>query len=96
MRIAAPVTMMGTRVGILLSDVFYTQAFVEQYAALTQTGINIFAAQQLSVGTLPDLPGLDVCGFMRPADEVGGDYYDILMSNGILHIGIGDVTGAMA
>ena len=30
---------------------------------------------------------------MQPADEVGGDYYDVLKKNGILHIGIGDVTG---
>ncbi len=37
---------------------------------------------------------IDVAGFMSPADEVGGDYYDILPlpNDGIL-IGIGDVTG---
>lgn len=36
---------------------------------------------------------LDIAGFMMPADEVGGDYYDVLKSNGNLKIGIGDVTG---
>ena len=30
---------------------------------------------------------------MKPADEVGGDYYDILTMNGVVTIGIGDVTG---
>ncbi len=30
---------------------------------------------------------------MQPADEVGGDYYDVLQKHGVLHIGIGDVTG---
>jgi serine phosphatase RsbU (regulator of sigma subunit) len=30
---------------------------------------------------------------MQPADEVGGDYYDILPHEGGLKIGIGDVTG---
>jgi serine phosphatase RsbU (regulator of sigma subunit)/DNA-binding LacI/PurR family transcriptional regulator len=37
--------------------------------------------------------GLEIVGFMKPADEVGGDYYDVLKENGMIHIGIGDVTG---
>ena len=37
--------------------------------------------------------GLDVAGFMEPAKEVGGDYYDVLNYNGQVKIGIGDVTG---
>ncbi len=37
--------------------------------------------------------GLDIAGFMQPADEVGGDYYDVLQQNGRIKIGIGDVTG---
>ncbi|HAG84628.1 MAG TPA: serine/threonine protein phosphatase [Cyanobacteria bacterium UBA12227] len=36
---------------------------------------------------------LDIAGFMEPADEVGGDYYDVLHTDGIVTIGIGDVTG---
>lgn len=36
---------------------------------------------------------LDIVGYMEPADEVGGDYYDILYVDGIVTIGIGDVTG---
>jgi len=42
---------------------------------------------------LSQFDGLDITGFMRPADEVGGDYYDILQYDGRLKIGIGDVTG---
>lgn len=42
---------------------------------------------------LSQFDGLDIAGFMRPADEVGGDYYDILQHDGRLKIGIGDVTG---
>jgi PAS domain S-box-containing protein len=37
--------------------------------------------------------GLDIAGFMEPAAEVGGDYYDVLQQNGRVKIGIGDVTG---
>lgn len=42
---------------------------------------------------LQELKGVHVAGFMRPADEIGGDYYDILSQHDRLTIGIGDVTG---
>ncbi|MEH1830144.1 MAG: AAA family ATPase [Nostoc sp.] len=42
---------------------------------------------------LSQIPGLEIAGFMEPADEVGGDYYDVLQDRGLVKIGIGDVTG---
>jgi|GEM_PF-1274569 len=36
---------------------------------------------------------LDIAGFMEPADEVGGDYYDVLRYGSTIKIAIGDVTG---
>jgi phosphoserine phosphatase RsbU/P len=42
---------------------------------------------------LEQISGLDIAGYMEPADEVGGDYYDILRSRDGVKIGIGDVTG---
>ncbi len=42
---------------------------------------------------LNNIKELDIAGFMEPADEVGGDYYDVLQQNGRIKIGIGDVTG---
>jgi two-component system sensor histidine kinase ChiS len=42
---------------------------------------------------LGTIAGLDIAGFMEPAEEVGGDYYDVLKYNDSLKIGIGDVTG---
>lgn len=42
---------------------------------------------------LSQIPGLEIAGFMEPADQVGGDYYDVLANNGAAKIGIGDVTG---
>jgi phosphoserine phosphatase RsbU/P len=42
---------------------------------------------------LAQIPDLDVAGFMQPASEVGGDYYDVVYHNGQVKIGIGDVTG---
>ncbi|MGA9380541.1 MAG: PP2C family protein-serine/threonine phosphatase, partial [Phormidium sp.] len=42
---------------------------------------------------LKQIVDLDISGFMAPAHEVGGDYYDVLQQNGKVRIGIGDVTG---
>ena len=36
---------------------------------------------------------LDIACFMEPADEIGGDYYDVLQHEHGVRIGIGDVTG---
>jgi phosphoserine phosphatase RsbU/P len=39
-------------------------------------------------------PGADVCAFSRPANTVGGDFYEILpMGDGRLMIAVGDVAG---
>ena len=42
---------------------------------------------------LKAIEGLDIAAYMAPADEVGGDYYDVLDCDGIVTLGIGDVTG---
>ncbi|HBL62256.1 MAG TPA: hypothetical protein DDZ80_28805, partial [Cyanobacteria bacterium UBA8803] len=42
---------------------------------------------------LAAIEGLEIAGFMEPADEVGGDYYDVIHQNGQVKISIGDVTG---
>ncbi|MGL4503689.1 MAG: AAA family ATPase [Planktothrix sp.] len=42
---------------------------------------------------LQQIPDLEIAGFMEPADEVGGDYYDVLPHAGGVKFAIGDVTG---
>lgn len=53
--------------------------------------------QQMVLPTARELAGiggLDVATYMEPANEVGGDYYDILHGeDGRVRFGIGDVTG---
>lgn len=62
-------------------------------------GAELNVARQLQLMVLPapqelqQIPDLDIAGYMAPADEVGGDYYDVLRSGGLVKIGIGDVTG---
>jgi PAS domain S-box-containing protein len=42
---------------------------------------------------LKQIRDLDIAGFMEPAEEVAGDYYDVLQQDGHVIIGIGDVAG---
>ncbi|MCP4699897.1 MAG: PP2C family protein-serine/threonine phosphatase [Gammaproteobacteria bacterium] len=62
-------------------------------------GTELDVAQHLQQMVLPrdreleQVPGLDIAGFMEPAEEVGGDYYDVLQYEGKVRICIGDVTG---
>ncbi|MCC6552733.1 MAG: SpoIIE family protein phosphatase, partial [Polyangiaceae bacterium] len=62
-------------------------------------GAELNVARQLQLMVLPapqelqEIPDLDIAGYMAPADEVGGDYYDVLTSDGVVKMGIGDVTG---
>ncbi|MDJ1173337.1 ammonium transporter [Roseofilum capinflatum] len=45
------------------------------------------------VEELAAIPDLEIAGFMEPATEVGGDYYDVLLHDMGVKIAIGDVTG---
>ncbi|MCG8424308.1 MAG: SpoIIE family protein phosphatase [Proteobacteria bacterium] len=40
-----------------------------------------------------EIEGLDIDGYMKPADEVGGDYYEVLKGPDGIKLGMGDVTG---
>src|SRR5206468_190254 len=53
-------------------------------------------AAKLQTSILPrdvNVPGLEIAARMIPADEVGGDYYDLLPFAGGCWIGVGDVAG---
>lgn len=62
-------------------------------------GAELNVARQIQQMILPKseelerIADLDIAGYMEPADEVGGDYYDVLETDGVVTIGIGDVTG---
>jgi serine phosphatase RsbU (regulator of sigma subunit) len=44
--------------------------------------------------TVPTIPDLDISVYMKPATEVGGDYYDFKIDNdGTLTVALGDATG---
>jgi serine phosphatase RsbU (regulator of sigma subunit) len=41
----------------------------------------------------PNIPGYDIIAYMNPANEVGGDYYDVINATGMDWLLIGDVSG---
>jgi len=44
--------------------------------------------------TVPQLPNLEIAAYMKPATEVGGDYYDFhVAEDGTLTVAVGDATG---
>ncbi len=62
-------------------------------------GAEIDVSRRLQAMLLPkpqelcEISDLDIAGFMDPAAEVGGDYYDVLVRGDRVQFGIGDVTG---
>lgn len=62
-------------------------------------GTELDIAKRLQMMVLPKkeelakIPKFDIAGYMRPADQVGGDYYDVLHLGSHIKVGIGDVTG---
>ncbi|MEG4086835.1 SpoIIE family protein phosphatase [Microcoleus sp. POL10_C6] len=61
-------------------------------------GAELNVARQIQQMILPnpeelEIDGLDIAAYMESADEVGGDYYDVLQIDGVVTLAIGDVTG---
>lgn len=62
-------------------------------------GAELNVARRLQMMVLPKpeelkaIERLDIAGYMEPANEIGGDYYEVLKFGGRVKIGIGDVTG---
>jgi len=62
-------------------------------------GAELDVSRRLQAMLLPkreellEVSDLDIFGFMDPAAEVGGDYYDVLVRGDRVQFGIGDVTG---
>ncbi len=61
-------------------------------------GAEIDVVRQMQTMILPnaeelEIEGLDIAAYMDAAADVGGDYYEVLNSDGIVTLGIGDVTG---
>lgn len=61
-----------------------------------QTEMDLARRVQMSLmpNRLPQIPGVELAGIVRPALSVGGDFYDCLLQpNGELYFTLGDVSG---
>lgn len=62
-------------------------------------GAELDIARQIQTMVLPKkaelaaIQPIEIAGYMEPAEEVGGDYYDVLQDGCRVKVGIGDVTG---
>ena len=74
------------------------QVLLEEAAVKQRMQRDLDLAREIQQGLLPrvppDVPGFEVAGWSKPADETGGDCYDwLLLPDGHLAIVIGDATG---
>lgn len=64
--------------------------------ALSELWGEMELAKKIQTALVPEKPALEGCevaAAMRPADQVGGDYYDVVEVDGIEWVLIGDVSG---
>ncbi len=76
------------------------QAKLERYEAellAANTKLEVARAMQTALQPRPEdvyaAADLDIATYVRPAEDVGGDYLDVIAVGGSVRIGIGDVTG---
>ncbi|MEM6430521.1 MAG: SpoIIE family protein phosphatase, partial [Deinococcota bacterium] len=74
-------------------------AMLRYHEQLAKTQAEVDVTQRIQALLLPeasefqDIAGLELASYIRPAEDVGGDYYDILRLGDHTKLAIGDVTG---
>jgi sigma-B regulation protein RsbU (phosphoserine phosphatase) len=91
-------TSVGTQTGLALENSELLANLTTEVAQRERMNRELEIAhevqERLFPQTFPQLPGVQVTGSCRPAQGVGGDYYDCMMTgNGRLALAIGDVSG---
>lgn len=84
----------GAQVGVAVQR----QLLLEHYAEKQRIQRDLMIARDIQRGLLPKadvkIPGFDIAGWNKPADETGGDCYDYLtLPDGSVAITIADATG---
>ena len=65
LRIIAPVYRRDERIGFLVGESVYTQQTIEKYASVSKAEINMFAGEELAIGTLPEQTHLESNALQR-------------------------------
>ncbi len=87
-------------VAALLLSLFFVNFYLGPVISLThkalRTARELEIAQRIQTSILPrnlSVEGLTISAAMVPAEDVGGDYYDVVPTQGGAWIGVGDVAG---
>jgi sigma-B regulation protein RsbU (phosphoserine phosphatase) len=88
----------AAQTGLALENAYLTESIRREIASRVRLDRELEIArdvqQRLFPQKLPHVQGLDFCGYCRPAQGVGGDYYDFIhLATGSLGIAVGDVSG---
>lgn len=89
------VTAIAMQASLAIENALLVQQLGEKKRIEQELAIASNIQMQLLPKTIPQVGGVEVYGLMIPAKEVGGDYYDFLISEdkGRLYTCIGDVSG---
>ena len=88
----------ATQTGLALESSHLTEAIAVEVAQRERLNRELEIAREVQERLFPQsypaVPGLDYAGRCRPAQGVGGDYYDFLeLADGRFGIAVGDVSG---
>ena len=88
----------ATQTGLALESSHLTEAIAVEVAQRERLNRELEIAREVQERLFPQnypaVPGLDYAGRCRPAQGVGGDYYDFLeLAEGRFGIAVGDVSG---
>jgi phosphoserine phosphatase len=85
---------LGSQAGVAIQRQRLLDHFAEKQRIQRDLNIARTIQQGLLPRSSPVLPGFDVAGWNRPADETGGDFFDFLpLEDGRLAVAIADATG---
>ena len=84
----------GAQAGVALQRARLIDEYVEKKRLEGDMAIARSIQQQFLPDSDPEIPGFDVAGWNRPADETGGDCYDFFpLPGGLLSFCLADATG---
>lgn len=82
------------QMGFIIENAKLVGRMVEEERLRRELAVASEVQQRLFPSSAPEVEGLELAGYCRPAREIGGDYYDFLqLENGQTGIAIADVAG---
>src|SRR5262249_60870106 len=85
---------LAAQVGVAVQRATLLEHYVQKKQLEGALAIARDIQQSLLPRAAPQVPGYDLAGWSRPADQTGGDYYDFIpLGNGRLAVVVADASG---